>query len=128
MGSLELVHGELTGQVVDAAMEVHRLLGPGLLESVYEACLVHELQNRGLRCQRQVPIPMEFKGSRLDCSFRADVVVEDSVLLELKAIESLLPIHEAQLFTYLRLSGCKVGFLINFNVKALKDGIIRRVL
>ncbi len=125
---MELIFEELTGQVIDAAIEVHRALGPGLLESVYEACLVNELERRGIHCQRQVPIQLIYKGQTLECAFRADLIVDDLVLIELKTVEAVLPVHEAQLLTYLRLTGCKVGLILNFNVKVLKDGITRRVL
>lgn len=98
-----------------------------MLESAYEECLCYELKTRGLTCRRQVDLPLTYKGIRLDCGYRLDLVVEDTVLLELKCVERLLPIHEAQLLTYLRLSGIKVGLLMNFNVPVLKDGIVRRV-
>ena len=123
-----LVAEEITEQIIAGAIEVHRKFGAGLLESAYEACLVHELSLRGLRVQRQVAIPIEYNGVRLDCGYRIDMIVEDTVLVELKAIEKLLPIHEAQLLTYLRISGKRVGLLINFNVKLLVDGIVRRVI
>ncbi len=111
-----------------AAVEVHRNLGPGLLESAYEECLCHELHLRGLDCKRQVPLPLLYKGLKLDCGYKIDLIVQDEVLLELKAVERLLPIHEAQLLTYLKLTGKRVGLLINFNVPLLTQGIIRRVL
>lgn len=104
------------------------MLGPGLLESAYEECLCHELGTCGLACRRQVPLPVAYKEVRLECGYRLDVVVEDAVVVELKAVETILPVHEAQLLTYLRLSGLRVGLLINFNVPVLKDGIVRRVL
>jgi GxxExxY protein len=119
---------ELTDAIIGAAIEVHRALGPGLLESTYEMCLCWELSIRGLRFERQVPIPVEYKGVKLDCGYRADLVVENAILVELKAIDSLLSIHEAQLLSYLKLSGLKIGLLINFNVELLKHGIRRRVL
>ena len=119
---------ELTETIIGAAMEVHRALGPGLLESTYEMCLCRELSIRGLRFERQVPISVEYKGVKLDCGYRADLVVESVILVELKAIDSLLSIHEAQLLSYLKLSGLKIGLLINFNVELLKHGIRRRVL
>jgi GxxExxY protein len=102
--------------------------GPGLLESTYEMCLCRELSIRGLRFERQVPIPVEYKGVKLDCGYRADLVVEDVILVELKAIDSLLPIHDAQLLSYLKLGGWKIGLPINFNVELLKHGLRRRVL
>ena len=119
---------ELTETIIGAAMEVHRALGPGLLESTYEMCLCRELSIRGLRFERQVPISVEYKGVKLDCGYRADLVVENVILVELKAIDSLLSIHEAQLLSYLKLSGLKIGLLINLNVELLKHGIRRRVL
>ncbi len=117
----------ITQQVIGAAMEVHRALGPGLLESAYEACLVHELASRGLRVEPQKPMPVTYKGVHLDVGYRLDVLVEGKVILELKAVEQLLPIHEAQLLSYLRLSGCRLGLLINFNVPVLRQGIRRLV-
>ena len=119
---------ELTEAIIGSAMEVHRALGPGLLESTYEMCLCRELSIRGLRFERQVPIAVEYKGVKLDCGYRADVVVGNSVLVEIKAIDSLLSIHEAQLLSYLKLGGWKIGLLINFNVELLKHGLRRRVL
>ncbi len=119
---------KLTRQIIGAAIEVHQHLGPGLLESVYELCLVRELADRGLTVQRQVELPVRYKNVLLDCDYRVDLVVNDRVVVELKAVETVHPIHEAQLMTYLRLSGKRVGLLINFNVRLLKDGITRRVL
>lgn len=118
----------LTEAVIGAAIDVHRALGPGLLESTYELCLCRELSLRDVPFERQVPIPVEYKGVRLDAGYRADVIAAAAVLVEIKAIEQLLPIHEAQLLTYLKLGGWHVGLLINFNVALLKHGIIRRVL
>ena len=123
-----LIAERTTEQIIGAAIEVHKKFGPGLLESAYEACLCRELLLRGLSFQRQVPLPIEYKGVHLDCGYRIDLVVEDSVIVELKSVEKLLPIHEAQLMTYLRLSGKRVGLLININVKLLTDGVVRRVL
>jgi GxxExxY protein len=123
-----LIQEELTEQIIGAAIEVHRELGPGLLESAYEECLCHELHLREIKFQRQVDLPVRYKGLKLDCGYRLDIVVDDAILVELKSIEQVLPIHQAQLLTYLRLSGKKVGLLINFNVAVLKNGIIRRVL
>ena len=117
-----------TAPIIGAAIEVHRALGPGLLESAYEECLCHELHLRGLAFQRQVDLPVPYKGLKLDCGYKMDVVVEDQVVLELKSIERILPVHEAQLLTYLKLSGKRVGLLINFKVPLLTQGIIRRVL
>jgi GxxExxY protein len=118
----------ITDEIIGAAVEVHRALGPGLLESTYEMCLCRELSIRGVHFERQVPIRVEYKGVRLDCGYRADLVVEKSVLVEIKAIDSLLSIHEAQLLSYLKLGGWKIGLLINFNVELLKHGLRRRVL
>ena len=117
----------LTGKVIGAAIEVHRGLGPGLLESAYEECLCHELRLAGITFQRQVPLPVVYKGVHLDCGYRLDVVVEGRLILELKTMERLLPIHEAQLLTYLRLAGIHTGLLLNFNVPVLRDGIKRMV-
>ncbi len=116
---------EVSGAVVDAAMKVHSALGPGLLESAYEACLIRELRKRGLRVESQVPIAVRYEGDTLDVGYRADLFVEGIVLVELKSVETLLPIHKAQLLSYLRLSGKEVGLLINFNVEHLKNGIKR---
>ena len=118
---------ELTEAIIGAAMEVHRALGPGLLESIYEMCLCRELSIRGIPFERQVLIPVEYKGVKLDCGYRADIVVDGTILLEIKAIDSLLPIHDAQLLSYLKLGGWKIGLLINFNVELLKNGLRRRV-
>jgi len=117
-----------TAPIIGAAIELHRALGPGLLESAYEECLCHELHLRGLAFQRQVDLPVPYKGLKLDCGYKMDVVVEDEVVLELKSIEKMLPVHEAQFLTYMKLSGKRVGLLINFNVPLLTQGIIRRVL
>jgi GxxExxY protein len=119
---------ELSSAVIGAAIEVHRELGAGLLESAYEECLCHELTLRKMPFKRQVPQPVSFKGVQLDCGYRLDLLVADQLVLELKSVEKIEPVHEAQLLTYLRLSRCKVGLLINFNTPLLKDGIIRRVL
>ena len=117
----------LTGEVIGAAIGVHKLLGPGLLESVYEECLCYELKLRDIYFERQKDLPVEYKAVKLDCAYRLDVVVENNLVLELKSCDSLLPIYEAQLLTYLKLTGIKVGLLINFNVPVLKDGIKRLV-
>jgi GxxExxY protein len=122
------MHEEPTGKIIGAAVEVHRVLGPGLLESAYEACMCHELHLRGLEFARQVALPVRYKDVLLDCGYRFDLVVADSIIVELKCVEAILPVHEAQLMTYLRLSGKKVGLLINFYVPVLKDGIVRRAL
>jgi len=118
--------GDMTEQVIGAAIRLHKALGPGLLESVYETCLAHELVKVGLRVKRQVDLSVVYDTIRLDCGFRIDLLIEDQVLVELKAVEKILPIHEAQLMTYLRLSHKPVGLLINFNVLRLRDGILRR--
>jgi GxxExxY protein len=114
--------------VVDSALTVHRALGPGLLESVYEACLAYELTKRGYSCERQLVVAIEYDGVKLDDGLRLDLLVEKCVVVELKAVETLLPLHDAQLLTYLKLTGHRLGLLINFNVPLLKDGIRRRVL
>src|SRR5215467_1783334 len=114
---------ELTHEIVGAAIEVHRWLGPGLLESSYRECLCHELSLRGLKFRRECKLPLVYKGILLDCGYRVDVLVEELVAVELKTVQALAPVHEAQLLTYLRLGGWKVGLLINFNVAVLKDGI-----
>ena len=118
----------ITEQIIGCAIAVHRALGPGLLESVYEECLCYELAEQGLIYSRQTPMPVIYKGVKLECGYRADVIVADSVLIEIKAVEDLLPIHEAQLLTYLRLSKLRTGLLINFHTRVLRDGIRRRVL
>jgi len=122
---------DLTRRVIGAAIEVHKILGPGLLESAYEECLGYELKLelklRKFLFERQKELPIEYKGVKLDCGYRLDIVVENRLILELKSCESLLPIHEAQLLTYLKLTGIKVGLMINFNVPVLKDGIKRIV-
>jgi GxxExxY protein len=123
-----LLEQQITEAIIGAAIEVHRELGPGLLESAYEECFCHELHLRGLNFRRQVELPVAYKGLKLDCGYRLDVVVENAVIVELKSVEQISPIHHAQLLTYLRLAGKKVGLLINFNVAVLKDGIVRRVL
>jgi GxxExxY protein len=118
---------ELTEAIIGAAMEVHRTLGPGLLESTYEMCLCRELSIREIPFERQVPIAVEYKGVKLDCGYRADIVVAGMILAEIKAIDSLLPIHDAQLLSYLKLGGWKIGLLINFNMELLKNGLRRRI-
>ncbi len=118
---------ELTGAVIGAAIEVHKALGPGLLESAYEECLCRELQERKISFVRQKSLPVTYKGVKLDCGYRLDVVVEDAIVLEVKACSEIEEIHRAQLLTYLKLSGLNVGLLLNFNVPVLKDGIVRMV-
>ena len=112
-------------QVFDAGLKVHRALGPGLLESAYESCLLHELVQRGLSVRRQVPLPIKFDGLQLDAGYRLDLVVADLMLVEIKAVEALSRLHEAQILTYLKLSGMPVGLLMNFNVLLFKDGVRR---
>ena len=120
---------DLTGAIIGAAIEVHRCLGPGLLESAYETCLAYELQAKGLRVERQKPLPITYKDVHLDHGYRIDLLVEDEVVVEIKSVDALLPIHQAQVLSYLRFSGCKIGLLLNFNVTLLKkDGIRRLVL
>ena len=126
--SPKLIYEKLTEQIVGAAIEVHKALGPGLMESVYEECLCHELNLRGLGFQRQLPIPVCYKGVLLDCGYKLDILVEDVVVLELKCVDRILPVHEAQLLTYLKLLHKPVGFVINFNVPVLRQGLVRRVL
>ena len=116
---------QITERIIGAAIEVHRTLGPGLLESTYLACLVHELRQRGLEVEREKALPVVYKGVTLDCGYRIDLLVQHTVIVELKAVEELAPIHEAQLLSYLKLSGCPVGLLINFNVRQLTQGIKR---
>ncbi|WLD12498.1 GxxExxY protein [Planctellipticum variicoloris] len=123
-----LDHEVLSGRICGAAIAVHRELGPGLLESAYEACLCHELGSLGIGYQRQLELPVHYKGMTLDCGYRMDLLVEDTIVLELKSVDALLPLHTAQLLTYLRLSGKPVGILLNFNVPVMKEGIRRVVL
>jgi GxxExxY protein len=115
----------LTEKVIGAAIEVHRALGPGLLESAYEECLCYELSSIDLQFKRQVDLPVIYKKVKLDCGYRMDLVIENNLIVEIKTVEKILAIHQAQLLTYLRLSGCRTGLLINFNVPVLKDGIKR---
>lgn len=118
---------EVTEKIIASAIAVHRELGPGLLESAYEACLAYELAERGLNVERQRALPVSYRGVSVECGYRMDLLVEQAVVVELKSVERLEPIHEAQLLSYLKLSGCQVGLLINFNVKLLKHGIRRMV-
>ncbi len=122
-----MTENEIGKQVVDAAITIHRALGPGLLESVYEIVLAHELQQRDLLNQRQVPVQIKYSGITFDEGFRADIIIENKVILELKAIERISNVHKKQLQTYLKLTGCKLGFLLNFNEALMKDGITRCV-
>jgi len=118
---------KLTGKVIGAVIEVHKNLGPGLLESAYEECLCYEFELRKIAYKRQEALPVAYKGIELDCGYRIDVIAENIIILELKSCENIEPIHKAQLLTYLKLTGLKVGLLINFNVPVLKDGITRIV-
>jgi len=125
----KLLFEPLTEQVIGAAIEVHRTLGPGLLELAYEECLCHELHLRNIPFQRQLPIPVKYKGVNLDCGYRLDLIVDDALILEIKCLEHILPVHEAQLLTYLRLANKRVGLILNFHVAQLvRGGIVRKVL
>jgi GxxExxY protein len=119
---------QVTEAVIGAAIEVHKALGPGLLESAYEECLCRELELRGIAYRRQVALPVTYKGIQSDCGYRLDILVENLVVIEIKTVEDVLPIHEAQLLTYLKLGGWQAGLILNFNVPVLKQGIKRRVL
>ena len=119
---------KISETIIGGAIAVHRALGPGLLESAYEACLGYELIDRGLSVERQKALPVKYRGVNLDCGYRIDLLVEKIIIIELKAVEKIDPIHKAQLLSYLKLSGCKLGLLINFNVRMLKSGIHRIVL
>jgi len=125
---MELLYKELTGKIVDCAVTVHKLMGPGLLESAYEECLYFELQNQGIKISKQLPMPLIYKDRKLDIGYRIDLLVEEKVVIEVKSVDLLNPIHTAQLMTYLKLSGCRIGLLINFNVIFLKEGIKRIIL
>lgn len=122
------VGNALSGKVLDSIIEVHRQLGPGLLESAYSHCLAHELALRSIAFRREVPLPVIYKESKLECGYRMDLVVENEILLEIKSVEALAPIHEAQVLTYLRLGGLQTAFLLNFNVQLMKQGVRRLVL
>jgi GxxExxY protein len=125
----KLLHEALTEQVIGAAIEVHRVLGPGLLESAYEECLCHEFHLRGISFERQKPLPVAYKEIRLDCGYRLDLIVENKVILEIKCVEHILPVHEAQLLTYLKITETRVGLILNFNVPTLvRGGIVRKVV
>ena len=117
----------ITENIIGAGIQVHRALGPGLLESAYEACLAFELAKRGLKVAQQKPLPLVYEQVKLECGYRIDLLVEESVIVEIKSVDAVAPIHEAQIMSYFKLSGCKVGLLINFNVTVLKDGIHRFV-
>ncbi|MCD4783438.1 MAG: GxxExxY protein [Candidatus Eremiobacteraeota bacterium] len=126
MNKAEMIN-KITGKIIGVAIDVHRVLGPGLLESAYEACMVFDLIEAGLKVEQQKPLPVIYKNEKLDCGYRLDLLVEDEVIVEIKSVEKVLPIHKSQLLSYLRLSDKKVGLLINFNVIILKDGISRIV-
>lgn len=118
---------QLSSKIIGAAIEVHKTLGPGLLESAYEECLCHELSIQGLLFEKQKPLSVDYKGKKLDCGYRLDIVVEKEVIIELKSCEKVEPIHKAQLLTYLKLSGLNLGLILNFNVSLMRDGIVRIV-
>ena len=118
---------QLSSRIIGAAIEVHKNLGPGLLESAYEECLCHELSIQGLLFEKQKPLSIDYKGKKLDCGYRLDIVVEKAVIIELKSCEKIEPIHKAQLLTYLKLSGLNLGLILNFNVPFMRDGIVRIV-
>ena len=118
----------LSNRVIGCAIEVHKSLGPGLLESAYEQCLAHELSVAAIPFKLQFPLPVEYKGTKLDCGYRVDLLVDNKIIVELKSIDRILPIHEAQLLTYMKLADVSIGLLMNFNVKYMKDGIKRMVL
>ncbi|AFY34201.1 GxxExxY protein [Calothrix sp. PCC 7507] len=122
-----MTENDLTGVIIGCAMRVHTALGPGLLESAYEACLDYELQQSGLNVGKQIPLPLVYKDVQLECAYRLDLIVENKVIVEIKSVESLKPIHTIQLITYLKLANCKLGLLINFNVPRLKEGGIKRI-
>ena len=118
---------QLSSKIIGAAIEVHKTLGPGLLESAYEECLCHELNIQGLLFEKQKPLTIYYKGKKLDCGYRLDIVVEKAVIIELKSCEKVEPIHKAQLLTYLKLSGLNLGLILNFNVPLMRDGIVRNL-
>jgi GxxExxY protein len=124
----KLEYGDLSGRVIGAAMKVHSVLGPGLLESAYEACLIHELKKVGLKTETQIALPLSYDGIQIDIGYRLDLLVSDVVIVELKAVDKLTALHQAQLLSYLKLSGKRVGLLINFNTEHLRDGIRRVIL
>jgi GxxExxY protein len=116
---------QLSSKIIGASIEVHKTLGPGLLESAYEKCLCHELDLQGIKFERQVDLPITYKGKKLDCGYRIDILVQDLIIIELKAVDVIAPVHKAQLLTYLKLTKLQLGFLLNFNVPLMKDGIHR---
>jgi GxxExxY protein len=128
LGRHHLIEAEVTEEVIGAAIDVHRELGPGLLESAYQICMCRELALRGIPYKSQVDLPIHYKGVQLDCGYRIDLIVRDRIIVELKSVERFSPIHESQLLTYLRLSKMRVGLLLNFNVPVLRKGVLRRVL
>jgi GxxExxY protein len=121
------IHPELSGAIIGGAMKVHSALGPGLLESAYEACLCRELAKAGIEFRRQVPMPVVYDGMNLDCGFRLDLVVEGKAVVEIKSVDQIMPIHASQLLTYLKISGLPLGLILNFNVSHLRSGILRKV-
>ncbi len=123
-----MIENTITEKIIGCAIEVHRNLGPGLLESAYEECLFYELQKIGLDVKKQVPLPLVYKEVKIDAGYRIDLLVENKVIIEIKAVDAIADIHKAQLMTYMKLSGIKIGLLINFNVLKLKDGIVRWIL
>ncbi len=123
-----LYERQLTDQIIGAAIEVHKSLGPGLLESAYLMCMARELDLRNIKFEKELPLPVEYKGIKLSCGYRLDLLVDQKVIVELKSVDAIENVHKAQLLTYLKLTGCKVGLLINFNVSLLKNGIERLVL
>jgi GxxExxY protein len=125
---MALLYKDLSTKIFDGILAVHRALGPGLLESAYEICLKKELEDMGLFVETQKSVPLIYKGIELDAGYRVDLMVEQKIILELKSVESIYPVHKAQLLTYLKLTGCSLGFLVNFNVALVKDGITRMVL
>lgn len=126
--AVPLLEKELTDKIIGAAIEVHKILGPGLLESSYQVCLEHESTLRRMPFEHKVKLPVNYKGIEMDAGYEIDLIYDKRVIVELKAVERVIPVHEAQLLTYMRLTGIRVGLLINFNVPVLKDGIYRRVL
>jgi GxxExxY protein len=125
---MELLYKDLSTKIYDSIFSVHRALGPGLLESAYEICLKKELEDMGLWVETQKSVPLVYKGIELDAGYRVDLMIDQKIILELKAVETIFPVHRAQLLTYLKLTGCSLGFLVNFNVTLVKDGITRMVL
>ena len=123
-----MLENQITEKIIGCAIEVHKNLGPGLLESAYEECLYYELQNIGLVVRKQVPMPLVYKEIKLDAGYRVDLVVEDKVIVEIKSVDAIADIHKAQLMTYMKLAGVKIGLLVNFNVTRLKDGIVRWII